>query len=87
MYLIKLSGSILEYFFTYISPLSSLFLKGWKGSRPVAAWKKVAPTLHKSTYRWIDTRAGGIGAVVLHVHLHTLAENFVLFPGLTSALS
>ena len=34
---------------THMSFLSSLFLKGWKGSRPVAAWKNVAPTLHKST--------------------------------------
>ncbi len=33
----------------HISSLSSLFLNGWKGSLPVAAWKKVAPTLHKST--------------------------------------
>ena len=34
---------------THMSFLSSLFLKGWKGSRPVAAWKNVAPTLHRST--------------------------------------
>ena len=34
---------------THMRALSSLFLKGWKGSLPVAAWKKVAPTLHRST--------------------------------------
>ena len=33
----------------HMSSLSSLFLNGWKGSLPVAAWKNVAPTLHKST--------------------------------------
>ncbi len=45
---------LLHRYTPHIAGRSSLFLKAWKGSLPVAAWKKVAPTLHRSTYVFIN---------------------------------
>ena len=57
---------------THMSALSSLFLYGWNGSLPVAAWKNVAPTLHKSTCKCVQR------TLYIHVQLNMLALLFLM---------